>query len=148
MAPASCSRCAGPFFLHQQTARKPNSVLDSHSSRRRIAATLQRPTRGFWRAGPARLQDCSCSPRLFGLAPCGVYPAAAIAGVAVRSYRTFSPLPESLRALAVRFLWHLPSCTFLRCSPGRYPAHCPAEFGLSSPGLNRQQPSNRLLYLG
>ena len=32
-------------------------------------------------------------PPLFGLAPCGVCPATAIAGGAVRSYRTFSPLP-------------------------------------------------------
>ena len=33
-------------------------------------------------------------PSLFGLAPCGVYPAAAITACAVRSYRTFSPLPD------------------------------------------------------
>lgn len=40
-----------------------------------------------------------------GLAPCGVYLAAFVAKRAVRSYRTFSPLP--LRA--VYFLWHFPS---------------------------------------
>ncbi len=34
------------------------------------------------------------APPLFGLAPCGVYPATAIADGAVRSYRTFSPLPR------------------------------------------------------
>src|SRR5271166_1449366 len=34
------------------------------------------------------------SPPLFGLAPCGVFPATAITGGAVRSYRTFSPLPR------------------------------------------------------
>ena len=33
------------------------------------------------------------APSLFGLAPCGVCPARSIAGAAVRSYRTFSPLP-------------------------------------------------------
>src|SRR5215469_1539065 len=48
-----------------QTARKPNSVLDDHSSRRRITAALEQPTRGFqlplarppspWRTGPIRL---------------------------------------------------------------------------------------------
>ena len=75
-------------------------------------------------------------PSLFGLAPCGVYPAPAFTGRAVRSYRTFSPLPRrwSLRngerirqagptrvlrlqggppergvAEAVSFLWHWPS---------------------------------------
>ena len=40
-----------------------------------------------------------------GLAPCGVYRAAHVAVRAVRSYRTFSPLP--LRAVC--FLWHFPS---------------------------------------
>ena len=40
----------------------------------------------------------------FGLAPCGVCHAALVTLRAVRSYRTFSPLP--LRA--VYFLWHFP----------------------------------------
>ena len=34
------------------------------------------------------------SPSLFGLAPCGVYPAPGVTAGAVRSYRTFSPLPR------------------------------------------------------
>src|SRR5579872_2843611 len=34
---------------------------------------------------------------LFGLAPCGVCHARAITGAAVRSYRTFSPLPRRRR---------------------------------------------------
>ena len=33
-------------------------------------------------------------PSLFGLAPCGVYPASDVTAGAVRSYRTFSPLPD------------------------------------------------------
>ena len=33
-------------------------------------------------------------PSLFGLAPCGVYPASGLTDGAVRSYRTFSPLPR------------------------------------------------------
>jgi len=69
---------------------------------------------------------------LFGLAPCGVCPARRITAAAVRSCRTFSPLP-GLRspggmfsvALSVGRAWTRP--------PGRYPAHCSAEFGLSSP---------------
>ena len=42
-----------------------------------------------------RLPDSKKSsvPPLFGLAPGGVYHAAAVAGGAVRSYRTLSPLP-------------------------------------------------------
>jgi hypothetical protein len=51
---------------------------------------------------------------LFGLAPGGVCPAAAVTGSAVRSYRTVSPLPAGIvpvargRVLAVCFLWHFP----------------------------------------
>ena len=52
--------------------------------------------RNFFRTGP-----------LFGLAPCGVCPAPFITKRAVRSYRTFSPLPR--QAGAVYFLWHFPS---------------------------------------
>ena len=39
-------------------------------------------------------------PPLFGLAPGGVCPAASVAGRAVRSYRTFSPLPAGREARA------------------------------------------------
>jgi len=73
-----------------------------HSSRPDITVRLQRPTRKLWRAEPARGPEGR--PPLFGLAPCGVCPAAAITGGAVRSYRTFSPLPR-LR-VAVCSLWH------------------------------------------
>jgi hypothetical protein len=42
----------------------------------------------------ARALALGCAhPSLFGLAPCGVYPATGITAGAVRSYRTFSPLP-------------------------------------------------------
>ena len=44
MAPQTLRR-AGPRPL--QAARKPDSVLDDHSSRRRVAAPLQQPTRKF-----------------------------------------------------------------------------------------------------
>jgi len=46
---------------------------------------------------------------LFGLAPCGVCLARDITAAAVRSYRTFSPLPRPAKAEAVYFLWHFPS---------------------------------------
>jgi hypothetical protein len=67
---------------------------DGHSSRPRIAARLKRPTRRF--DAPSRHVP-RANPKtssLFGLAPCGVYPACRIAATAVRSYRTFSPLPQ------------------------------------------------------
>ena len=48
---------------------------------------------------PSRAKDPRWGPRgaapsLFGLAPCGVCPARSITGAAVRSCRTFSPLPR------------------------------------------------------
>ena len=40
--------------MAQQAARKPDSVLDDHSSRRRVTAALQQPTRKFWPVGRER----------------------------------------------------------------------------------------------
>ena len=96
---------------------KPNFVECDHSSRRRVTADVQqRPTRRFQPLHGAALRrradagHTHCServpPSLFGLAPCGVYPAFGVAVEAVRSYRTFSPLPRGLAvqacALSVR----------------------------------------------
>ena len=99
--------------------------------------------RAAWFLRPAR-------PSLFGLAPCGVYRARCVTTAAVRSYRTFSPLPQRVKSklftgccallrkagsrgglFSVALAVYRP----LRLHPGRYPAHCPSEFGLSSPGL-------------
>ena len=93
-------------------------------------------------ASPAKPEGLPGNPSLFGLAPCGVCPARRITAAAVRSYRTFSPLPEPCGpggmfsvALSVER-----SRPYKRgCPPGRYPAHCSAEFGLSS--VLRQRPS-------
>ena len=67
------------------------------------------------RAGTHR--DCSRTSPRFGLAPCGVCPAAVLADGAVRSYRTFSPLP-----LAGRYVF---------CGTGRRRALKPASRTLS-----------------
>ena len=59
----------------------------------------------------------ACADRLLGLAGGGVCPAGDVTAAAVRSYRTFSPLPwlppaallrVGERPLAVCFLWHCP----------------------------------------
>jgi hypothetical protein len=89
----------------------------------------------------------SGTPSLFGLAPCGVCPARVITAAAVRSYRTFSPLPEPCGPggmFSVALSVELPP---LRggCPPGRYPAHCSTEFGLSS--VSRQRSSGPAAYL-
>src|SRR5258708_35418806 len=91
---------------------------------------------------------------LFGLAPCGVLPAIRVATDAVRSYRTFSPLPtfarwtlrperatagKPSRACPTKRVSAQAGGIFsvplvLRVAPtGRYPAHRPAGFGLSPP---------------
>ena len=111
--------------------RKPNSVPrprgrdDDHSSSPIIADGIKRPTRRLRTSSPDNAS-------LFGLAPCGVLPATRVATSAVRSYRTFSPLLAfaPFGATAERYVF---CATFLQVTlTGRYPAHCPAEFGLSS----------------
>ena len=104
-------------------------------------------------------------PSLFGLAPCGVYPAPALTDRAVRSCRTISPLPRrwSFRnggrtrlggptrvlrfqggppeggvAEAVSFLWHWPSMGFEAHVPDviRHTALRSSDFPLPvGPGL-------------
>jgi len=112
VAPKLLCGTLGPCGL--QAACKPDSVLDDHSSRRRVTAALQQPTRWFRQNGfphpsigalrlgapgryARRAEECACDPCLFGLAPCGVYHAAFITERPVRSYRTFSPLPAIAR---------------------------------------------------
>ena len=63
---------------------------------------------GFGRAVLPDCTDARCAgtpiATLFGFAPCGVLPAIRVATDAVRSYRTFSPLPQLPEA--VYFLCH------------------------------------------
>jgi len=71
-----------------EPADKPGSVVDSHSSRRYVAATLKQPTR--IQRGPRQwIPIWSCSR--WGL------PYRSVARLAVRSYRTISPLPAFRR---------------------------------------------------
>ena len=81
-------------------------------------------------------------PPLFGLAPGGVYRAAAVAGDAVRSYRTVSPLP----AARCRVTGGLISVALsLGSPPPAVSRHrFPVEPGLSSAVSRRQRPSGRL----
>ncbi len=73
-----------------EPADKPGSVVSSHSSRRSVTATLKQPTRRH--RGPRH-----CLP----IWPCSRWglPCRSVAGLAVRSYRTISPLPSCLRSL-------------------------------------------------
>ena len=93
-----------------------------------VASRVERPTR-------TAMQDRICRVKrhlsLRGLAPDGVYHAQPVASLAVRSYRTFSPLPASFQKgaggiFSVALSLRLPP-------PGvtRHPD--PVEPGLSSP---------------
>lgn len=106
-----------------EPADKPGPVVDSHSSRRIVTDTLKQPTRT--RRGPRHevpIWPCS----RWGL------PCRPVTRLAVRSYRTISPLPvphapKDARPSAVSFC-----CTFRRLAPPRrYLAPCPVEPGLS-----------------
>src|SRR5947208_1396713 len=87
-----------------------------------------------------------CLPLLLGLAPGGVFPAAAVAGGAVRSYRTVSPLPPARHAGADR------RCTFCGTFPGvapagRYPApYLRGARTFLSPRNGGKRPSGRLAF--
>ena len=96
-----------------------------------MAIHLRRPSPGAWRDRPGRLRGnpLAGSPitevadvsSLFGLAPGGVYLAVTVAGDAVRSYRTFSPLPASEKPGRRSALCG----TVPGVAPaGRYPAPC------------------------
>jgi len=100
---------------------------DDHSSSLAIAGEIERPTRKLRMDHPSHANAFRRRMRasLFGLAPCGVLPATDLTAGAVRSYRTFSPLPR-LRALrrfgvAVYFLCHCPSGHPDRALPGALP---------------------------
>ena len=102
---------------------------DGHSSGAPVAERLMRPTRAAARrlARHHRIAP-RCLPLLLGLAPGGVFPAAAVAGGAVRSYRTVSPLPPDRHAgdgPAVYFLWHFPWGRPRRALPGTVPPWSP-----------------------
>src|ERR1051325_1678293 len=99
-----------------------------HLGRSSPNASRDRPERR--RGRPARRPRCRDRlPLLLGLAPGGVFPAAAVAGSAVRSYRTISPLPpmQSQRTAgsAVYFLWHFPWGRPRRALPGTVPPWSP-----------------------
>src|SRR5208283_4960439 len=116
-------------------ARQRPGGGDGHSSGTLVAERLVRPTRAAARR-PARQLGIAPGrlPLLLGLAPGGVFPAAAVAGGAVRSYRTISPLPLARHAgdeTAVYFLWHFPWGRPRRALPGTVPPWSP-DFPLSA----------------
>ena len=123
---------AEPLISRHQPACKPGSVghrplartiRDGHSSGTMFAHCLEQPTRTASLTSPCGVIALSSErpalPSLFGLAPGVVCHAGSVAGPAVRSYRTFSPLPPPRRR------------RFVLCGtfPGVAPAGCyPAPY--------------------
>ena len=116
----------------------PGGFRSSGKSRRRahVGAPGRHATVGIWASRR--------SPSLFGLAPCGVYPASRLTAGAVRSYRTFSPLPSRSRTMAVSFLWHWPSRRLHAPVPDviRHTALRSSDFPPPAAKSNRQRPSS------
>jgi hypothetical protein len=94
-----------PSFFRYQPAYKPGfvghrpiarTIRDGHSSGTTFARCLEQPTRTASLTSPcgviALRANVPAMPSLFGLAPGVVCHAVSVAGPAVRSYRTFSPL--------------------------------------------------------
>ena len=113
-------------------AQRRSAGRDGHSSATPVARRLKQPTRTATRT---RVGAFAPLPSLFGLAPGGVCRAAAVAGSAVRSYRTVSPLPRPTRYAPRRSVL----CgTVPGVAPaGSYPAPFVLEPGLSSPAAFR-----------
>ena len=124
--------------------RKPGSVVDSHSSRRIVTDTLKQPTRRH--RGPRH-----CLP----IWPCSRWglPCRPVARLAVRSYRTISPLPAfhlacrrvgTLCRTFVRqvprrtaggiFLLHFPSARAAQALPGTVPCGARTFLGIPRTG--------------
>ena len=111
------------WFLHynlliykekERAGRKPGSVVDNHSSGTAVTDCLKQPTRESVRN---RRRAEALLPYLV-LLRAGFTVPRAVASRAVRSYRTFSPLPAKL---AVYFLWHFPWVRTLQALPGALP---------------------------
>jgi hypothetical protein len=165
---ASAARTEGPGERHPslasrggvwlgRSACKPGSVgrapkrrPDGHFSRDAVARVLQQPTRGSMLRARALtpLSRRAVSRRLFGLAPAGVYRAAPVAGSAVGSYPTVSPLPAVSRRRSL-LCGTVRRAAVASGTPRGYLAACPVEPGLSSIGATvsrsprRDRPADR-----
>ncbi len=122
----ACSAILRQPFIHarkiMESAGKPGSVEDNHSSGTTVTSSLKQPTRKRPRAR-------HMLPYLV-LLRVGFTVPRHVTTRAVRSYRTFSPLPATNTIDDRRYIF----CGTFRglAPPRRYLAPCPPEPGLSS----------------
>jgi hypothetical protein len=124
-------------FLWDARCRAPRATDPSGGAKARLVRRS--------RPGSEPVRGPPHPPLLLGLAPGGVFRAAAVAGGAVRSYRTISPLPPDRwfgAGLAVCFLWHCPWGRPRRALPGTAPSWSP-DFPLRVRD-HAERPSRRL----
>src|SRR6478752_6334521 len=100
-------------------------VRDGHSSGAMFAHCLEQPTRTASLTSPCgcyRFREQPALPSLFGFAPGVVCHAVSVAGPAVRSYRTFSPLLSPPFRVRKRFVLcgTVPGVTPAGCYPAPY----------------------------
>jgi hypothetical protein len=160
---AALTESAG--YMKKRAGAEPISRVLSRATislgRRLPAASSNLPgsRNGPDRPAPEKFPGSS----LFGLAPSGVCPARTVTRSAVRSYRTFSPLPGGCWATcvardnrtAVCFLWHCPGpCgrwvlpTTASCGARTFLARAVAGLRLSSLDRDRSVRSDPLLLYG
>jgi len=104
-----------------ELADKPGSVVGSHSSTRYVTAALKQPTR-TWRGPRQKVPIWSCSR--WGL------PYRFVTELAVRSYRTISPLPVHKNVGGI-FLLHFPSAHAAQALPGTLPCGARTFLGIA-----------------
>ncbi len=136
LTPLVADRMLSTVNKKLESADKPGSVVSNHSSGTTVTGGLKRPTRKHPRAR-------HMLPYLV-LLRVGFTVPRYVATRAVRSYRTFSPLPAQV--LAVYFLWHFPWAHAPQALPGTLPAgartflpvqaprDCPADSGRKDTG--------------
>src|SRR5882672_2442200 len=101
----------GLGWREKESADKPGSVVDNHSSGMHVAVHFKRPTRESMRAAPWTLAGPQLSYLVLLRAGFAMPPS--VATGAVRSYRTLSPLPALVRVRR-RFAF---CCTFRGLAP-------------------------------
>ena len=113
-----------------ESADKPGSVVDSHSSGMPVTGHLKQPTRKHARAVRCRSDESVCSFPYLALLRAGFAMPFLLPGPRCALTAPVHPAQQHPRLPLRRFiLW----CTFRGLSPPRrYLALCPAEPGLSS----------------
>lgn len=123
------------ILSRQRVSTKDGSGRGDHLSWRLVTQTLQQPTRNS-KATSSHLPTRKWASHLFGLAPNGGYLAAASLQTPVVSYTAFSPLPFTgltlMQGLSRKGRTVSVALSDGLLHPGRYPALCSVECGLSS----------------